>query len=279
MNSENQSELIFDRKLLRQNRARSAQNFADFSFLNHEVANRIVESLEFMKRDFDQVLEIGARDGYLSQQIKEKKKVKLIAQTEICDFLNSQNDENRTIADEENLPFKKNSFDLVVSCLNFHHINSIPGLLLQIKDLLKPNGIFIANFFGEENLSELAHVIFQTENEIYGGISPKMMPTIEVKTAAHLLQKAGFDSPISNFEKIEVSYSDPLNLLKDLKMMGQGNILHKRSRKFFSKRFLSGICENYRKKYSEIDENDQKSEKITATFEIVTMTGWKQPLK
>ena len=273
MGLETQLEVIFDRALLRQNRARHAKHFQDFNFLYTEVANKIVESLEFLNRDFDAVLEIGARDGYLSKQIGLKKKVKTIVQTEICNFAKIDNygfvEGNRIIADDEFLPFKENSFDLIVICLNFHHINLIPQFLLQVKSLLKPDGIFIASFFGEENLSELAHVVFETESEIYGGISPRMPPTIEVKTAAHLMQKAGFVSPISDFEKIEVNYKNPLTLLKDLKMMGQGNVMNKRSRKFFTKEFLGKISENYYKKYSDNEGG------VKATFEIVTATGWK----
>ncbi len=267
MGLETQLEVMFDRALLRQNRVRYAKHFQDFNFLYIEVANKIVESLEFLNRDFDTVLEIGARDGYLSKQIGLKKKVKTIVQTEICNFGTVEG--NKIIADDEFLPFKENSFDLIVSCLNFHHINLIPQFLLQVKSLLKPDGIFIASFFGEENLSELAHVVFETESEIYGGISPRMSPTIEVKTAAHLMQKAGFVSPISDFEKIEVNYKNPLTLLKDLKMMGQGNVMNKRSRKFFTKEFLGKISDNYYKKYSDNEGG------VKATFEIVTATGWK----
>lgn len=263
MNNE-QLEEIFDRALLRKNRARYVKDFADFNFLHHEVANKIIESLSFIKCNFDCALEIGARDGYLSQQLQAAQKVKTIIQTEICAF-----DQENVIADDEFLPFKNNSFDLIISVLNFHHINQIPQFLLQVKNLLKKDGIFIASFFGEENLSQLAHVLFESENELYHGISPRMAPTIEVKTAAHLLQKAGFANPISDFEKIEVDYANPLNLLKDLKMMGQGNILNKRSRRFFTKGFLDKIMQHYLDKYP----NDQGG--VQATFEIVTATGWK----
>lgn len=266
MGLESGLEAVFNRKLLRKNRIRYVKSFKDFNFLHIEVANKIIERLQFLNRTFDQVLEIGARDGYLSSQIEVIKKPKLIVQSEFCDFSNLAN--NKVIADDEFLPFKEGSFDLIVSSLNFQHVNLIPQFLLQVKNLLKPNGIFIASFFGEENLSELAHSIFETENEIYGGISPRMPPTIEVKTAAHLLQKAGFKSPISDFEKIEVSYENPLKLLRDLKMMGQGNALNKRSRRFFTKNFLQQLCKKYIEKYSDEDG-------VKASFEIVTITGWK----
>ncbi len=254
MNKEALSEVLFDRKLLRLNRARAARNFHQHNLLYAELANRIAENVQFLNRQFESVLEIGARDGYLIGLINSPKKTAI---------------EIDLLADDEFLPFKAKSFDLVLSNLNFHYLNHVPQFLLQVKEVLKPNGAFVASFFGEENLSELAHVLYETENEIYGGISPRMPPTIDVKTAANLLAKAGFQNPISDFAKIEVNYSNPLNLLKDLKNMGQGNILNKRSRKFFTKNFLAKILQNYRKIYGDENEN------VVATFEIVTVTGWK----
>ncbi len=297
-------EILFDRELLRQNCVRIQQGFVQHNFLHHEVANRIAENVEFLNRDFDSVLEIGAKDDYLLSLIQNKtyhkENVMLSsacpepvegskhdsshcpescfdpstgsgqAELSMTSQMNSAKIPSYiSHKDSEILSIKPNSFDLILSNLNLHFINEIPQFLLQIKQALKPDGIFIASFFGEENLRELAHVLHQSEIEIYGGISPRMPPTIDVKTAAALLQKAGFADPISEFAKIEVNYSDPMNLLKDLKFMGQGNILTKRSRRFFTKKFLAKILENYRKLYGTADNA------VSATFEIITVTGWK----
>jgi SAM-dependent methyltransferase len=243
-------EVLFDRDLLRQNKLRARSKFLDHNFLYHEVANRIAENVKFLNREFNDILEIGAMDDYLSK------------------LVNKAGAPYKFMEDAEILPFEKESFDLILSNLNFHYINQIPQFLINVKEVLKPGGVFIASFFGEENLSELAHVLYETENEIYNGVSPRMPPTIDVKTAASLLQKAGFQNPISDFAKIEVEYSDPLNLLKDLKMMGQGNILTKRSRKFFTKKFLQKISQNYKRIYPS----------GIATFEVVTVTGWRENL-
>ncbi len=261
------SEFLFDRDLLRQNRKRAAKNFSEHNFLHHEVANRIAENVEFLNREFLSVLEIGAMDGYLQELISRPRREDGVTSLEDGGLSPRLHDgvQFHFCENEENLPKTSESFDLILSNLNFHLINEIPHFLIQIKDLLKPNGVFIAGFFGEENLSELAHVLYETENEIYGGVSPRMPPTIDVKTAANLLAKVGFCNPISDFAKIEVEYADPLNLLKDLKNMGQSNILTKRSRRFMTKNFLNKIRENYQKIYPQ----------GVATFEVVTVTGWK----
>lgn len=244
-------EVLFDRELLRQNKVRAQKNFSQACFLHHEIANRIAENVEFLNRDFENILEIGAMDNHLRELVNSKTKA------------------FETLSDVENFTLNPQSFDLILSNLNLHFINQVPQFLLQVREALKPNGVFIASFFGEENLHELAHVLHQSENEIYAGISPRMPPTIDVKTAAHLLQKAGFRDPTSEFSKIEVDYSDPMTLLKDLKNMGQSNVLVKRSRRFMTKNFLNKILQNYRQMYPKAEGG------VCATFEIVTITGWK----
>ncbi len=262
-------EILFDRNLLQQNRKRVAGVFEKHNFLHHEIANRIAENVSFLNRNFVNILEIGARDYFLSGLLLKGSK-----QNEINENGHFAQFSNGDILydffdDAEILPQFQQSYDLILSNLNLHFINQIPQFLLQVKDLLRPDGVFIASFFGEENLSELAHILHATENEIYGGISPRMPPTIDVKTAAHLLQKAGFKNPTSEFAKIEVDYSDPMNLLKDLKNMGQSNVLLKRSRQFMTRNFLKKLTKNYFKNYSNSEGG------VRATFEIITITGWK----
>jgi NADH dehydrogenase [ubiquinone] 1 alpha subcomplex assembly factor 5 len=268
---------LFDRKLLAQNRKRSARNFEKHNFLHHEIASRIVENLELLGIFVNplQVLEIGARDGFLSQEILEHVADKSqIFQTEFY-----RDEKTDVIADEEFLPFKTASFDLIVSNLNFHFLNEVPRFLLKVKSLLKPGGTFIASFFGEENLSEILHAIHESEQEIYQRISPRMPPTIDVKSAAALLHKAGFNNPISDFEKIEVEYSSALTCLKELQAMAQGNVLAKRSKQFFTKKLLEkvlGKIPGSAQPQLHIERDAQlglRTPGIVVTFEIVTICG------
>lgn len=239
---------IFNRVLLKQNRVRALENYEDHNFLIHEIANRIIEDIDNLGMEFNSVLEVDAMDGYLIDNLKVKQK---------------------TICNEDDLNYPDESFDLLVSNLNMHFINDIPKFLVDARRVLKNDGVFIASFFGEENLSELAHVLHLVQNEYYGGVSPIMPPTIDIKTSANLVQKAGFSSPISNFEKIEVMYKDVVSLFKDIKYMGQGNILHEKSKRFFTRGFLDAICKKY------FDEYSDSSGKAKATFEVVTIMGRK----
>ncbi len=256
---------LFNRELLKQNRNRVVDKFCEANFIHQETAEIITQTILDCKRNFDNILEIGARDRFLGRKIADLKNTKQLIQTDLA--INFCPD---LVMDDEHLCFKERSFDLILSNLNLHFINDIPQNLVAIRKLLKPNGLFIASFFGEENLKELKAVFLEIEQEFYGGISPRIAPNIDVKTAGMLLQKAGFSDVVAEKHRFEVEYSYPKKLLSDLKNMGETNILNDRSRKFMSESFLFNLTNLYQKLYCRANNHSP------ATFEIIILTGWKK---
>jgi SAM-dependent methyltransferase len=256
---------IFNRELLKQNRNRVSDNFSNADFLHKEIGQIIIQTILDCKRNFTDILEIGAKDGFLGKQIFNLKNAKKLIQTDLA--VNFKPD---VVMDDEQLCFKKESFDLILSNLNLHFINKVPQNLIEIKSLLKPEGFFITSFFGEENLKELKQVFLQIEQEFYGGISPRIAPNIDIKTAGMLLQKAGFIDVVAQKYSFEVEYSNPKKLLYDLKNMGEANIINDRSRKFLTNNFLFNLTNLYQKLYC------RPNNQYLATFEIIILTGWKK---
>ena len=80
------------------------------------------------------------------------------------------------VADEEALPFREGSLDLVVSGLSLQFVNDLPGTLVQIRRALKPDGLFLAALVGGETLTELRQAFAAAEAEVEGGISPRVAP-------------------------------------------------------------------------------------------------------
>ena len=273
---------LFNRLLLGQNRNRVVNKFLDANFIHLEIAEIITQTIIDCKRNFANILEIGSRNGDLGKRIADEKKSTVLIQTD-CSSQMVYNHNLNLVMDDEILCFKEQSFDLILSNLNLHLVNDIPRNLVSIKNLLKSGGFFITSFFGEENLKELREVFFQTEQKFYGGISPRIAPLIDIKTAGMMLGKAGFVDVVAEKHRFLVEYSNPKKLLVDLKNMGEANILNDRSQKFITKNFLFNLTELYKNLYSVADSSltDQENvgllEKNTlATFEIIILAGWKQ---
>ena len=58
--------------------------------------------------------------------------------------------QSRLVADEEWLPLRAASLDLVVSALSLHWVNDLPGALVQIAQALRPDGLLLAAMLGGE---------------------------------------------------------------------------------------------------------------------------------
>lgn len=121
---------------------------------------------------------------------------------------------------------------------------------------------------GPSTLNELRATWLQAEMDLKRGASPRIIPFPDVRDFGYLLQRAGFVLPVADREILQVRYNSALELMHDLREMGAGNILHDRSRIPVTRKLLSRVIEIYGEQYS------NKSGGVTATFEIIFMTGW-----
>ncbi len=236
---------IFDRALLQKKYARASKKFTQSNFLFSFAHKQMLESLSVVKKEFIAPLQIGTR----GEAIYDDKKI--------------------DIAENEILPIDQNNYDFIASNLSLHSTNDLPGVMSQIQLALKPDGLFIASLFGGETLFELRNIMQQVEMELYGGISPRVFPFADLPQMGSLMQRANFNLPVIDSEKVTVSYDNIFKLFHDLRNMGETNIIHERRKKFTSRTFFMKVAEEYQKQYAESDG------RIIATFEIIFLLGWK----
>ena len=172
------------------------------------------------------------------------------------------------VADDETLPFGESTFDLISSILSLHAVNDLPGALVQIRRALKPNGLFVAALFGGESLKDLRAAFAQAESDIKGGITPRIAPFADVRDLGALLQRTGFAMPVADIERTTVRYNKFSTLLHDLRALGETNALSGRSRGILRRDRLARTLANY------TDADWDAKERLSATFDIIYLTGW-----
>jgi SAM-dependent methyltransferase len=160
------------------------------------------------------------------------------------------------------------SIDLAVSLLSLHDENDIPGMLIQIRRALKPDGLFLGAMAGAGTLAELRESLLAAEAELTGGASPHVLPFADVREVGALLQRAGFALPVTDVETVTVRYATMFDLIADLRAMGAGNPLIGRSRKPATRRFFTRAAQIYAERFSDPDG------RIRATFSFIWMSGW-----
>lgn len=260
--------LIFDRSLLFRRRDRAAPHVQDHAFLLERAADDILERLGAVRRQFPVALNLGAYNGLLSRRLRGFPGIELVIDAEPSARLLDQCDRPKVRADEEALPFREGSLDLVVSALALHFVNDLPGTLVQIRRALKPDGLLLATLFGGGTLQELRTSLLAAEAEVEGGASPRVAPFADVRALGSLLQRAQFALPVVDSDTVTVTYPNPLQLMHELRAMGASNVLRARRRLPLRRRTLQRALEIY------VDRFGLDGGRVPATFEFITMTGW-----
>lgn len=266
--SDQNTHLIFDRKLVAAHRARAAKDFSRFDFLLRRVGDEFADRLALISRRFPIALDLGSHKGLLQALDLPAGKIETIMATDIATEMLAPQQGLRVTVDEERLPFADKSFHLVASALSLHWVNDLPGALVQIRRALKPDGLFLGALFGGDTLTELRQALSEAEIECEGGLSPRVSPFVDLRDMGSLLQRAGFALPVVDSDRVTVRYANMFKLMADLRGMGETNALIERRRKPLRRSTLLRAAEIYQQKFGLEDG------RITATFEIVTATGW-----
>jgi SAM-dependent methyltransferase len=261
---------LFDRDLHRRRLDRAARGYAAANFLKRRAAVDIVERLETVRRDFPVAVDLGARDGAFAAALADSDaaaRVGVLFQTDLSAVMLAGRPGQRLVADEERLPFAPESLDLVVSSLALHWTNDFVGALIQIREALKPDGLFLGAMLGGETLTELRAALMTAELELLGGSGPRVSPFADAYDAAGLLQRAGFALPVADVDRVTVRYDHILVLMADLRAMGETSVLVE-GRRPLSRAVIARAAELYADRFAAPDG------RLVATFEILTLTGW-----
>lgn len=266
------SSAVFDRLSVRRRRDRAAGDFADYAFLFQETGRRLAERLSETTRLFPTALDIGCHDGLMTGLIRGRNGVETVISCDLSPAMAVRARENGAIAlaaDEEALPFAPKSVDLVIANLSLHWVNDLPGALLQIRHVLKEDGLFLACLPGLGTLDELRGCLMEAESIEEGGVSPRISPFADIQTMGRLLQRAGFALPMVDADTITVTYADPIRLLADLRGMGETNNVAVRRKSFTRKATLARALALYQQRFAGPDG------RIKASFQILTLTAWR----
>ena len=262
---------LFDRALHRRRLDRAAGGYGQADFLQRRAAVDIAERLEPILRDFPLAVDLSARRGAFARALADSDaaaRVGLLIETDLSPGMLAGRTGPRVALDEERLPFAPASLDLVVSTLGLHWTNDVVGALIQARQALKPDGLFIAAFLGGATLTELRQSLVAAESEILGGAGSRVSPFADIQDAAGLLQRAGFVQPVADIDKVTVTYAHPLQLLADLRQMGETSVLVDRHPRGLTRTLLARAAQIYAERFGDTDG------RIPATFEIITLTGW-----
>ncbi|KAB1210933.1 putative methyltransferase At1g22800 [Morella rubra] len=187
---------IFDRHLKQKQRDRAAWLMHPKDCFVDAVVENLLDRLEDCKKAFPRALCSGGSLEAIRRLLRGRGAIENLIMMDtsydmvkLCkdaekDMENGNIEASYLVGDEEFLPVKESSLDLVISCLGLHWTNDLPGAMIQSRLALKPDGLFLAAILGGETLKlelRIACTVAQMERE--GGISPRVSPLAQSRLA------------------------------------------------------------------------------------------------
>ncbi len=260
----------FDPARVVQRQRRAASTLASADYLHRRAAGDLAERLAGINRTFGVGVDLGGRSATLVAAIQGTPgaagKVGWWGDL-VGDHAAVTPGATSAVVPPETVPLAPESVDLVTSVLALHTVNDLPGLFVQVRRALRPDGLFLAAMFGPRTLSELRGVLVEAEAALTGGAGARVAPFADVQDLARLLQRAGFALPVADTELVRVRFATPLALLADLRAMGETSVLAGPHRPL-RRDVLAQAMGLYAARHSGADG------RVDATFEMVTVTGW-----
>jgi NADH dehydrogenase [ubiquinone] 1 alpha subcomplex assembly factor 5 len=251
---------LFDLNLRSLRRDRAARQ-GPALFLYNRAYNDIVERMADVKYRFHSALLLGAPDPEWADCVAEMT-TNVVVVDPGAEFAR-QSDGIK--ANEEELDLEPGTFDLIVAIGTLDTVNDLPGALLRLRFLLKPDGLLIGAIAGGQSLPRLRSAM-RAADAVSGAASPHVHPRIEPAALAQLLGAAGFAMPVVDVDRVNVAYRGLRKLVADLRAMGGTNLLTARSRRPLARKALNAAEDDF--------AAAGQDGRTVETFEILHFAAW-----
>jgi len=246
--------------------SRASVNYDKNALLQKEIAGELFDRIILPDYDFS-VLDIGSGTGYLIERFQKVGFINEIYAVDIAfGMLDVARKKNLKVnlfqSDANNLPFKDNTFELVVSNLAYQWVSDLSLAFTEARRVLKENGEFYFTIFTENTLKELREVISE-----YLKVDIKEINAVGYLPKSQDVWKRLEENKLiitkTDLKNVKQYYSSLLELLYGLKDIGANKYWSQSLYKGLSSR---GFIENISKIYEKSFKRDGK---ISATFEVM----------
>ena len=233
----------WSRILSRQSKAEAA------NYLLQDAIDDVVERMDFIRLKPRSALVIGDWSGLLADTLTARG-------TKV---------ETRGIgAIDEELPVRSSKYDLIVHLLGLATVNDLPGALIHSRNALTDDGLLLASFPGAGSLPKLRQVMLAADDD---RPAPRIHPMVDDSASSGLLQRAGFNRQVVDSHTLSVRFSSLSRLVSDLRDHGLNSALYN---------VAPHVCrDGWNRATQAFQQLAEQDGKVTESFEMVTLTGWK----
>jgi len=251
---------LFDNRarIMRRERALRA---APALFLYERAFDDILDRLSGIQRRFESALLIGTPDARWPTQLQQ-----FANHVQPVDPGGGFAERAGGIqTDADLMEFPQGSFGLCVAIGTLETVNDLPGALLKLRYIMRPDSLLIGAVSGGDTLPKLRSAM-RAADALAGEAAPRIHPRIEAASLGQLLAAAGFQMPVIDVDRVKVSYRCLGDLIRDLRAMAMTNVLAQRSRKPLTRAALAAAEEQF--------TGGEPEGRTIETFELLHFAAW-----
>lgn len=210
---------------------RVAPTYQQSARLQKQVEDDLLERLDWLKIEPQQILDVGAGTGRLSDALSQKYYPAPVYAIDISIKMlqtgyhrSGFSNQHRICADAAYLPIADDSIDLLVSNLMLQWCNDIQAVFAEFARVLKPDGALFFTTFGPDTLKELRHSWAKVDNASHLNLF------VDMHDLGDALLPVGLKNPVMDVDWLQFTYSDAKQLMKELKAIGAHNMTAGRPR-------------------------------------------------
>ena len=259
---------LIDKRQARLAFSRAAPHYDEVAQLQREIAQRMLDRLEYIVHQPARVLDVGAGTGDATYALMRRyPEAEVLALDFALPMLQQTRERQPELAlpvclcgDAEVLPLADNSVDMIFSNAALQWCNDLQGTLCEFLRVLRPNGMLLFSTFGPDTLMELR----QSWASVDG--SSHVSPFVDMHNIGDAMLEAGMAEPVVDVDRLQVTYSDVATLMRDLKTLGAHNVTRDRQRGLTGKGRLQAMYQAY--------EKFRRDDRLPASYEVVYGHAW-----
>ncbi len=267
------AEWLPDKQWVRRSFDRAAADYDAAAVLQREVAERLLERLDFIRVKPRRILDLGAGTGHCTRALAVRYPKAEITALDLAPAMVSttrrsfswlQRRRHRFVCgDAERLPLAGERFDLVLSNLTLQWVSDLERTFTELHRVLRPGGLLLFTTFGPDTLRELRESWAAAD----GGEAMHVNAFVDLHDIGDALVRSRFGDPVTDAERLTVTYRAARDLMRDLKAIGAHNVTGGRRRGLTGRGRLAAMTAAY--------EQFRCDGLLPATHEVVYGHGWK----
>ncbi len=264
---------LLDKRLIRESFNRAAPGYDDAALLQQTVAQRLLERLDLIKLQPQRILDVGAGTGQLTLKLTRRYKNAEVIALDLAPamltlarqrlgVLDKWFGKQRFIcADADHLPLADNSVDMIISNFAIQWCSDLDQTFGEFQRVLKPGGLLLFATFGPDTLKELRQAWRAVDDKIH------VNSFIDMHDIGDAMIRCQFSDPVMDAERLTLTYTDGMSVMRDLKAMGAHNVSAGRNHALTGKQKLQQMLTAY-------EQFRHGDGLLPATYEVVYGHAW-----